>query len=54
MTPLPKMKMFYSDEQVPQAEKFCTDVLSLPIHPFMKDYEVAQVCDCIGEFYGLR
>lgn len=54
MTPLPKIKMFYSDEQVPQAEKFCTDVLSLPIHPFMKDYEVAQVCDCIGEFYGLR
>tara|TARA_A100001015_G_scaffold34127_1_gene37794 strand:- start:53 stop:553 length:501 start_codon:yes stop_codon:yes gene_type:complete len=53
MTPLPKMKMFYSDEQVPQAEKFCTDVLSLPIHPFMKDYEVAYVCKCIGEFYGV-
>jgi dTDP-4-amino-4,6-dideoxygalactose transaminase len=47
------MKMFYTEEQMPNAEKFCQDVLSLPIHPFMKDYEVAQVCKCIGDFYGI-
>ena len=51
--PLSKMKMFYTDQQMPNAEKFCGDVLSLPIHPFLEDYEVAYVCKCIGEFYGV-
>jgi UDP-2-acetamido-2-deoxy-ribo-hexuluronate aminotransferase len=51
--PLSKMKMFHTDQQMPNAEKFCGDVLSLPIHPFLEDYEVAYVCKCIGEFYGV-
>ena len=51
--PLSKMKMFYTDQQMPNAEKFSQDVLSLPIHPFLEDYEVARVCKCIGDFYGV-
>ena len=51
--PLPKMKMFYSDQEMPNALKFCQDVLSLPIHPFLEQHEVDKVCKCIGDFYGI-
>jgi len=53
VSPLSKMKMFYTNDQMPNADRFCEDVLSLPIHPFMKENEVAYVCKCIGEFYGV-
>ena len=53
VSPLSKMKMFYTNDQMPNADRFCEDVLSLPIHPFMKEDEVAYVCKCIGEFYGV-
>ena len=53
VSPLSKMKMFYTDQQMPNAERFGQDVLSLPMHPFLEDYEVAYVCNCIGEFYGV-
>ena len=48
-----KMKMFDNGQEMPNAEKFCTDVLSLPIHPFLKKQEVLYICKCIGEYYGV-
>ena len=51
--PMSKMKMFNTAQDMPNAEKFCMDVLSLPIHPFMKTSEVVAVCDFIGEYYGI-
>ena len=51
--PMSKMKMFNTGQEMPNAEKFCMDVLSLPIHPFMKRSEVIAVCDLIGEYYGI-
>ena len=51
--PLANQKMFSTGEHMPNAEKFCKEVLSIPIHPFLKDYEVARVCKCIGDFYGI-
>ena len=51
--PMSKMKMFDTGQEMPNAEKFCMNVLSLPIHPFMKKAEVIYVCKCIGEYYGL-
>jgi dTDP-4-amino-4,6-dideoxygalactose transaminase len=51
--PLGKMKMFWTTTQMPIAERFSQDVLSLPIHPFLKEEEVEYVCKCIGDFYGL-
>jgi len=51
--PMSKMKMFDNEQDMPNAEKFCQDVLSLPIHPFLKKKEVLQVCRCIGEYYGI-
>ena len=31
-------------------EKLSGCVLSLPIHPYMKEEEITQVCDCLLEF----
>ena len=51
--PMSKMKMFDTGQEMPNAEKFCEDVLSLPIHPFLKKSEVVYVCELIKEYYGL-
>ena len=51
--PMSKMKMFDTGQEMPNAEKFCTNVLSLPIHPYLKKAEVLYVCKCIGEYYGI-
>ena len=51
--PMSKMKMFETGQHMPNAERFCMDVLSLPIHPFIKKSEVILVCNLIGEYYGL-
>ena len=51
--PMSKMKMFDTGQQMPNAERFCQDVLSLPIHPFIKKSEVLTVCDLIKEYYGI-
>jgi len=53
LQPMSKMKMFDTGQEMPNAEKFCMDVLSLPIHPFLKKAEVLYVCRCIGEYYGI-
>jgi len=51
--PMSKIKMFDTKQEMPNAERFCQDVLSLPIHPFLKKQEVMYVCKCIGEYYGI-
>ena len=51
--PMSKMKMFDTGQEMPNAERFCQDVLSLPIHPFLKKSEVLTVCDLIKEYYGI-
>ena len=50
--PMSKMIMFHNEQEMPNADKFCMDVLSLPIHPFLKKTEVEFVCKNIGDFYG--
>ncbi len=51
--PMSKMKMFDSEQDTPNADRFCSQVLSLPIHPFLKKSEVHYVCQSIREYYGL-
>ena len=51
--PMSKMKMFDTGQEMPNAERFCQDVLSLPIHPFLKKSEVLTVCNLIKEYYGI-
>ena len=53
--PMPELYFF---KKVPlvngywKAEKFCKEVISLPIYPFLKEEEVEYICKCIREFYG--
>ena len=51
--PMSKMKMFDTGQEMPNAERFCQDVLSLPIHPFLKKSEVVLICNFIKEYYGI-
>ena len=51
--PMNDMPMFKNEDYTPNARRFCQRVLSLPIHPFLTENEVSEVCRSIGEFYGL-
>lgn len=35
-----------------KSEKLCDRVLSLPIHPYLREDEVIKVCEVIKQFYG--
>ena len=35
------------------AERLCSHAISLPIYPFLKDYEVEYICKTIKAFYGI-
>lgn len=51
-TPMYKQPvMLPNDIFLPETEKICGEVLSLPMYPELKDKEVAYVADCIRKFY---
>ena len=41
----------YKAGDFPVAEHACTEVLALPIHPFITQDEIRQVCEAISSFY---
>lgn len=43
----------YKDTDCPVTSHLCDTVLSLPMHPYMKDEEVTAVCDTIKKFLHL-
>jgi dTDP-4-amino-4,6-dideoxygalactose transaminase len=51
--PIHKQKCYqdYNDISLQKTEEFSANILSLPIHPFMKKEEVLRVCDLIKKFY---
>jgi UDP-2-acetamido-2-deoxy-ribo-hexuluronate aminotransferase len=51
--PMNDMSIFKNEDYTPNARRFCQRVLSLPIHPFLTENEVSEVCGSIGDFYGL-
>lgn len=51
--PMSAMPMFKNDDHTPNAKRFCERVLSLPIHPFLTEHEIDEVCRGIGEFHGV-
>ena len=51
--PMSAMPMFKNDDHTPNAKRFCERVLSLPIHPFLTEHEIDEVCKGIGDFYGV-
>lgn len=40
----------YNDDEYPVTNKLCQTVLSLPIHPYLKDEDVERVCSAIIDF----
>lgn len=40
-----------SKGKCPRAEGYSKELISLPIHPYMTDEDVAQVCKAVGDFY---
>lgn len=54
-TPLhrqPAMSEGYKEGDLPEIEKACREILSLPMYPHMADSQVDQVVDAIKKFYG--
>jgi dTDP-4-amino-4,6-dideoxygalactose transaminase len=42
----------YEEVWLPISERLSDTLLSLPMHPNLKEVEVKYVCDCIKEFFG--
>ena len=47
----PYYSQFASGASLPITEKISAEVLSLPLHPFLKDSELKKVCSEISSFY---
>ena len=42
----------YREGDFPQAEKACAEILSLPMHPFLRRSEARRVVQAIRKYYG--
>lgn len=41
----------FEDSSLPNTEKICNEILSLPIYPLLSDEQLMQVCNKINEFF---
>jgi dTDP-4-amino-4,6-dideoxygalactose transaminase len=48
--PLPEMKVFSCSERFNVANKLSKEILSIPIHPFLKEDEVKRIINVINDF----
>jgi UDP-2-acetamido-2-deoxy-ribo-hexuluronate aminotransferase len=52
--PLAKQKAYTNyQSSAPIAEKLCSSVLSLPIHPLLKEKEITYICNTIKQFFNV-
>lgn len=51
--PVPVHRQFGYHASLPVTDQLAGEILSLPIHPYLKPQEVRYVCDAVREFYGL-
>jgi len=49
-TPIHKQPIFSGRRSLPATERICEEILSLPMHPTLKDEEVEYVCKKVNEF----
>lgn len=42
----------YGDDACPSASRLCDTVLSLPMHPYIAESDIAAVCEAIKEYLG--
>jgi len=50
--PIHQQPIFSGNCSLPRTERICKEILSLPMHPALKDEEVEYVCDKVNEFLG--
>ena len=48
--PIHKMPFFLEDKKLSRTEDYANRMVSLPIHPFMKEEEVKYVCDTLNTY----
>jgi UDP-2-acetamido-2-deoxy-ribo-hexuluronate aminotransferase len=48
-TPLHKQESMYSDVRLPITEYICDHIFSIPVHPYLEDYEVQKIIDELKE-----
>jgi dTDP-4-amino-4,6-dideoxygalactose transaminase len=48
--PVHTQKAYNSPVKLPNTEKICMEVLSLPINPWLKENEVTTICKCIDKY----
>ena len=48
--PVHKMPFFLGDEELPMTEDYANRMVSLPIHPFLRDVEIDYLADCINKY----
>lgn len=55
-TPIHLQKVYshlgYGEGSFPKAEKTSRQIISLPVHPSLREDQIAFICRTIGEFYG--
>ncbi len=44
----------YTRGDMPAAEKTAKEILSLPMHPYLTEEDIASVCQAVGDFYNNR
>lgn len=52
--PIHKQKAYQTlgyNTHLPVTEKMCKEILSLPMHPWLKESEIKKIANCINEFY---
>jgi dTDP-4-amino-4,6-dideoxygalactose transaminase len=50
--PLHKTEQFHTSEDFPRAETYAQEILSLPIHPYLKMEDIRTICDTIKDFFN--
>jgi dTDP-4-amino-4,6-dideoxygalactose transaminase len=38
--------------KIPKTETICKEILSLPMHPYMEEYEASAISTLVNEFFG--
>ena len=47
---LPRIPLFNNDKEFPKAEKACSEILSLPIHPYLTEEEIIKVASIVNKY----
>jgi dTDP-4-amino-4,6-dideoxygalactose transaminase len=45
--PVHKQKSYETNSKLPITEKICNEILSLPMHPWLREEEIEKICEAI-------